>query len=280
MAYEDHARWDELAVGHALSALEPEDEDAFLRHLRTCSRCARTVAETSDVLASLAGAVEPVTPPESLRRDVLARVDAEESGSGEPADRAEGQPESVHPGRRGNGHRSRGGRRGGHRERGSRTPWYAAAAATVAAVVLAVGNVVQLMQDGAGTGAGQRQLALARQVVDCVERPGCRTVPLRATEDGSTPATALVRDGRVQVLADGLRVNDADATMYVLWQKSGGELRPVGKFDVTRPGAVMVAGGGLDAPLAQTSALAISHEKGDTMPSEPSSPIAVGSVSS
>jgi hypothetical protein len=36
----DHQRYDELAVGWALHALEPEDEAAFARHLSGCARCA------------------------------------------------------------------------------------------------------------------------------------------------------------------------------------------------------------------------------------------------
>ena len=42
----EHAPFDELAVGWALHALEPEDEALFVAHLAGCERCAATVAET------------------------------------------------------------------------------------------------------------------------------------------------------------------------------------------------------------------------------------------
>src|SRR3712207_7218554 len=47
-APEDHREFDELAVGWALHALEPEDETVFSAHLATCARCADTVAERSE----------------------------------------------------------------------------------------------------------------------------------------------------------------------------------------------------------------------------------------
>ena len=37
----DHEVFDELAVGWALHALEPEDEAVFAQHLPGCERCAR-----------------------------------------------------------------------------------------------------------------------------------------------------------------------------------------------------------------------------------------------
>ncbi|OMQ15866.1 anti-sigma factor, partial [Modestobacter sp. VKM Ac-2676] len=51
---DDHRAWDELAVGWALHALEPEDEDRFAAHLPGCAHCARTVADTQQVMGTLA----------------------------------------------------------------------------------------------------------------------------------------------------------------------------------------------------------------------------------
>ena len=48
---DDHREFDELAVGWALHALEPEDEDAFAVHLPGCARCAETVAEATELMA-------------------------------------------------------------------------------------------------------------------------------------------------------------------------------------------------------------------------------------
>ena len=58
----DHVLFDELAVGWALHALEPEDEAIFAVHLEGCARCTRTVAETSEVMAAMAADL-PVAEP-------------------------------------------------------------------------------------------------------------------------------------------------------------------------------------------------------------------------
>ena len=49
-AERSHERFEELAVGHALAALEPEDEQTFLLHLRGCAACERAVAANSETL--------------------------------------------------------------------------------------------------------------------------------------------------------------------------------------------------------------------------------------
>ena len=71
----DHEIFDELAVGWALHALEPEDETLFARHLADCPRCARTVAETEEVMAALATDLPPAEPSEDLRARLRASVE-------------------------------------------------------------------------------------------------------------------------------------------------------------------------------------------------------------
>jgi ferric-dicitrate binding protein FerR (iron transport regulator) len=74
----EHEAFDELAVGWALHALEPEDEELFAAHLPTCPRCRRTVGETADVMGALAGDLPPVAPPERLRERLRAAVEETE----------------------------------------------------------------------------------------------------------------------------------------------------------------------------------------------------------
>src|SRR3954468_21696155 len=74
----DHETWDELAVGWALHALEPEDEAVFARHLPDCTRCARTVAETVEVMAALATDLPAAEPSEELRQRLRAAVEETE----------------------------------------------------------------------------------------------------------------------------------------------------------------------------------------------------------
>jgi anti-sigma factor RsiW len=63
----DHGTFDEMAVGYALHALEPEDEAVFAVHLPTCPRCAATVAETGEVMAALAADLPAAEPPDEVR---------------------------------------------------------------------------------------------------------------------------------------------------------------------------------------------------------------------
>ena len=49
---------------------------------------------------------------------------------------------------------------------------------------------------------------------------------------GRTVATVVARGDEMQVVADGLSVNDADATTYVVWGMRGGGAGPLGTFDV------------------------------------------------
>ena len=74
----DHEVFDELAVGWALHALEPEDEALFARHLPDCPRCARTVAETEEVMAAMATDLPPAEPSEDLRARLRAGVERTE----------------------------------------------------------------------------------------------------------------------------------------------------------------------------------------------------------
>lgn len=273
---DDHSRWEELAVGHALSALEPADEEAFARHVQSCPECTATVAETRDVMATLAEAAEPAEPPAALRAAVLGGVTTEHPATVRPA-----EPEETGTGSRVDEleqRRHRSDRTAGkhERRRGVRLPWYAAAAAILVVIVLAAGNVFQLAQNG----TQRTRLAQASQVVRCVESKSCDTVPIRAMDNSSVPAMALVQDGHVRLMIDGLETNDAAGTMYVLWQKGGGKLRALRGFDVTGSDTVWVDGGQLGTSLQSTKFLAVSHEQGNKLPAKPTKVVAVGNVSS
>ena len=58
-----HEEWEELAAGHALGALEPDDEQRFEAHRATCAECRRVLAETEAVMADLSYATDQVAPP-------------------------------------------------------------------------------------------------------------------------------------------------------------------------------------------------------------------------
>jgi anti-sigma-K factor RskA len=54
----DHDRWEELAAGHALNALEPAETEEFTAHLAGCTRCQAVLADHSFVAAQLGTLVD------------------------------------------------------------------------------------------------------------------------------------------------------------------------------------------------------------------------------
>jgi len=65
------------AVGHAFSALEPDEDRAVLEHLPHCAECRRALDEALEIVAALGAAVPSVEPPARLRGRVLEAVRAE-----------------------------------------------------------------------------------------------------------------------------------------------------------------------------------------------------------
>lgn len=70
----NHSDYEELAAGFALGALEPDEEQAFQRHLEGCPACKTTVREFEELTASLAHAAPPVEPPASLRAAIRRKT--------------------------------------------------------------------------------------------------------------------------------------------------------------------------------------------------------------
>ena len=253
----DHASWEELAVGHALHALEPEDEETFLAHLRGCARCERLLDDARAAAADLAYAAPSLEPPEQLRRRISAIPGAEHRPSAVP--------------------------RVARRPRVSRLPavprgsWLAVAAGLVLVVALGVWNLV-LHTDNA---AKSRELDRRLAVLECVEDSACRQVPLADPETGVARGAVLVRGGTVDVVVDGLPPNDRQSTSYVLWQagKSGDTMHAVGAFDITcRSQCVVPLDDTLPLPWSPDTVFAISHEATRIPPQSPSAPVAVGSA--
>lgn len=63
----NHSDYEQLAAGFALGALEPDDEQAFQRHLEGCPACKASVRELDELVRTLAYAAPRVSPPASLR---------------------------------------------------------------------------------------------------------------------------------------------------------------------------------------------------------------------
>ncbi len=67
----------ELSAGYALDALEPEERDAFERHLAGCPECQEEIAAFWEVAGALAIAAESPAPRPELRERILADARAE-----------------------------------------------------------------------------------------------------------------------------------------------------------------------------------------------------------
>lgn len=264
----DHERWEELAVAHALDALEPSEEAGFLVHLDDCPRCRTLVDDVAATAADLALTVESAAPSERLRSSLLAAV-ARTEQLPQPASRP------VLPG-------ERSGEvvplaRPASKRRWSAPPaqWLVAAAAGVA-LILGIGAITQL-----NSSPSPKQNAVAAAFIACSKDPQCREI--RLTSDNSkVVATVLVMgDGRTEIVTDGLAANPSSSTTYVLWaQHTQGTAKSVGVFDVPAGGPSVHVLEALPWSMADTAAFMVTREAGNTAPASGSTPLAKGTVSS
>jgi anti-sigma-K factor RskA len=70
----NHSDYEDLAAGFALGALEPDEEQAFHRHLEGCPACRTSVREFEEVTSSLAYSTPQVEPPGSLRAGIRRKT--------------------------------------------------------------------------------------------------------------------------------------------------------------------------------------------------------------
>jgi hypothetical protein len=97
----EHGEWDALAVGWALSALDPADGELFAAHLQGCARCTATVRESLYTVADLAYALPDEAPPASMKTRLMAAVAAEPRTAAPvppPAEHEEWPLGEPHPG--------------------------------------------------------------------------------------------------------------------------------------------------------------------------------------
>lgn len=283
---ETHERYAELAAGHALAALEPDDEQVFRAHLAGCDHCRRALAEHHETLAHLAYAAEPVDLPdgplEGIRRGMQdsGRLNPEPTaqpgtlevpGSLELAGSAEGagpadlaQPVDVAAARE-------------RRRSGASGPraWMGIAAAAALVFGLGVWNI-GLRHDQSMTEQRAQRVAAA---VQSLGTAGAHAVPLR-DDKGTQVAIAVVRDGSVSLVVDGLAPNDEAASTYVLWQKGQyGVVRAVGTFDVRGNGVDVVRDMKMTPVAGGMAGLAVTREPGRRAPALPGSvPVADGTM--
>ncbi|MDQ6873553.1 MAG: anti-sigma factor [Actinomycetota bacterium] len=255
--HRDHAEYDGLAVGWALHALEPGEEDAFAAHLAACSRCQLAVADSEATLAEFAHDVPLIDPPPQL----LARI-REEAGStaGAPGRRATGSPVTPLPIRA--------------RPR-LMVRWAAPAMAAAVALIALLGWNVALHNRV----TSEHRVAAQRQAV--IDQLAHGVIRVTLSDSTSHPVGYVLQQGsQLKVIANGLPVNNRAGSTYVLWavQGSGEPPRPVGTFDVLRSTLDIRPVKGGPGALEGYSGFSISIEPGRSAPQRPTTVVATGAV--
>jgi hypothetical protein len=243
MASDDaHRIWSELAAGYALSSLDEADEAVYLQHAAGCPDCEQLAADLADVVAELAFATPSVEPPASLKASIMRAV-VEDDASRVLA------PSSL---------AQRRAQRNAGKSRLLRPVWAAAAAVVLIAAV--------------STGIAVRSGSHSTSVADQCAKVNCPTVALTAS--GRNVATVMVLNGTAWVAATGLPSTPSDAS-YVLWRIESGTPVAVAAFTST-PNEGPVKVGPVTVPVSDVDSLAISQEKGPTLPAAPSNVLAQG----
>ena len=239
-----HDLYEQLAVGHALSALEPEDEQLFLEHLPSCAACQRALLDHEDTLSHLAYAAEALEPPAELLDGIRAGVAASGRAGSFPAPVVE--LEQV---------RSR------RMVRATTAVLGAAASFVLVAALLVLWQGERAQNDRIQV----RDSALNAAVSSLVQ-PASRKVDLTGT--GESRAVAVVNGDKVSLVLQGVDANDTSDSVYVLWQRdTTGSVLAVGSFDVADGDSVAVVNGlRLKGDSAQVTDLIVTHEHGRTAP--------------
>ncbi len=245
-----HQEFELLAVGYAVYALEPADEQRFLSHLPSCAACARAVAEHAETLAHLAYAADPVLPPASLLEGIRAGV--RDSGrAGEfplPELPAVASLTEARDRRR-------------TRTVRATTALLGAAASLVLLVALVfVNRDLQSTNDRI-----QARDSSLQSAVGGLLAPNSQRVDLTGT--GGARAVAVVNGDQVSLVVQGLPANDRVHSTYVLWQRSTfGVTRSVGTFDVASGDLEVVNGLRLTGDPSSVSRFTITQEQGRKAP--------------
>lgn len=261
----DHAHFDELAVGWALHALEPEDESSFAVHLSGCARCAATVAETSEVMAAMATDLPQPEPSEGLRHRIRAAVGQTEQ---QPAPAVETVAPAVRPVRDAPEPR---------RSVEQPSPWrrtlprVLVAAGLAAIVGLGVWTVV-LTED-----RNDLQATVAEQDAFMHELLGDgQTMVTPLSNDGEMVAMVVAHGDEMGVVPAALPPNDPKASTYVLWGLGGPAPDALGTFDVEASQMKMQTVGSEPTGHDGYSGYGISLEPGRQAPPSPTEIVAQG----
>lgn len=264
-----HSPWDELAVGLALGALEPEDEQTFVGHLRGCSECAKTVADIEGVAGQLAYAVPADDPPPQLLESIMREVRASDRLV-TPLARSQSELSRLRVPRRMN--------RPAGRQRASvrwDSSWLARAAVLIFVLALTGWNY-QLRLDNK---VKKTSIHNAAAFGSLLTTPGTTSVALKGM--GTERATVLVNGEKGYLVVDNFAKNNAENSIYVLWaQKPTGGMYGLEKFKVAHDGPSYIPVRRALDGSSSIEAFAVSKESGSQIPPTPHEPIVLGKPAS
>ena len=235
-----HEHFDELAVGHALNALEPADEMAFLAHLPGCAACERAVAEHNETLGHLAYATAAQEPPPALLEGIRAGVAASGRAGAFPAPAVASLA-----------------------DRRNRTVKLTTALVGVAAsFVLVAALVLANVALRSNNNDLKRQDVAFQRTVSSLLTHGAKRVEL----SGKGDAVAVVHGGQVDLVLSGVKANDVSREVYVLWQQDAHGITAAGTFDVTSKGLTVINKGLSVTQAGDLKALMVTREAGRVAP--------------
>ncbi len=281
-----HDDFDGMAVGWALHALEPAEEEVFAEHMATCDRCQQLVRDSEEALGDLAYDVPMVDPPPQLLERIRHATGATDAMPGGPL-RTEQEAEAPAP----SGPVWPAGPAGPAAPEGpiapvvpiirrvaSRRPRWAMPAIAAGLVLVAMlgwNVVLQNRVDEAQRLAAQRQ-----SVINELGQSSTRAI---LTDPANRAVGYVVQRGSsIEIVAGGIAPNDRAKTTYVLWALPGSGEPPeaIGTFDVVRASMDVRPVNGKAHDPATFSGYAVSHEQGRTVPQRPTQVVATGAVSS
>jgi hypothetical protein len=262
----EHSPWDELAVGLALGALEPEDEQTFVAHLAGCPQCVQTISDIEAVAGQLAYAVPAEEPPPELLESIMREVRT----SGRAVTPLRRMPDVA---------RFRSRRAPARPARAARASGWESSWLTRAAVLLLVLSLAGWNYKlRAENTLKQKSLNNAAQVARLLTDPATKSVEL--TSAGKERAAVLVNGAEAYIVVDNFARNDSENTIYVLWAQNTGStaMHGVEKFKVVHDGATIIPVRHQLDDSGAITAFAVSKEAGSAIPATPNTPIVIGTT--
>jgi len=257
-----HADFEELAVGYALDALEPAEEDRFLVHLPACDRCARALEQHREVAARLAYALAASPAPRVSPE--LAAAFASEPGALPEDPFGAGAAAAVRPTFAAAPPATLRLNTSGRRAR------LLVGAGALGLALIAAVTVVETARTGPGPGPQSEQVASAAALA-AVNDPAATVGRLVSTDGSDGHGVAVISNGRAWLVVDGLK-STAPGTRYVAWQQHGDSMVALASFQVQHAsGATPVSLGPVAAADRENPTFAVSLEAaGAALPVRPS----------